>query len=259
MSEDFQADFGRTVSDYSTHRAGFPPLLFDKLGERGIGADGQRILDLGTGTGTLARGFAMRGGRVTGLDPSAQMIEGARALDREAGVTVDYVVAGAESTGLPAASFDIVTAGQCWHWFDSPAAFAEVARLLVPGGRLAICHYDWLPLPGNMVEATEDLIRSHNPEWPYGGGTGFHSGRATGAAIAGYRDLESFTYDLPQPYTHQAWRGRIRASAGVGGSLPEERVQAFDTALAAELSSRFPEDPLSVPHRLFALIATRPA
>ena len=62
MSEDFQADFGRTVSDYSTHRAGFPPLLFDKLGERGIGADGQRILDLGTGTGTLARGFAMRGG-----------------------------------------------------------------------------------------------------------------------------------------------------------------------------------------------------
>ena len=54
-------DFGKTSSDYSKHRAGFPPSFFVRLRERGIGLSRQRILDLGTGTGTLARGFASAG------------------------------------------------------------------------------------------------------------------------------------------------------------------------------------------------------
>ena len=47
---------------------------------------------------------------------------------------VEYHVAPAEETGLPDDNFDVVTAGQCWHWFDRPRAAAEVARLLRPGG-----------------------------------------------------------------------------------------------------------------------------
>ena len=63
-----QIDFGKTAEDSARHRAGFPPALFDRLQRIGIGKPGQRLLVLGTGTGTLARGFATGGCGVTGLD-----------------------------------------------------------------------------------------------------------------------------------------------------------------------------------------------
>lgn len=254
----FSTDFGRTAEDYATHRAGFPESLWDRLNAHGIAFDGARVLDLGTGTGTVARALARRGAVVTGLDISADMLSKAAEMARRAGLTVDWAQGSAENTGQSDNAADLVVAGQCWHWFDGARAFAEVARVLAPGGRLVICHFDWLPLPGNMVEATEALIERHNPAWPMGGGDGFHAAWATGARIAGFRAIESFTYDLDQPYSHVAWRGRIRASAGVGGSLPPEQVEAFDAEHAAILAARFPDDPLLVPHRVFALTACPP-
>src|SRR5215217_4819901 len=167
-------DFGTTAQDYGRYRHGFPDALFDRLVAFGVGLPGVRVLDLGTGTGTLARGFARRGCTVTGLDPAAPMLEQARRLDEEASVRVEYVVGWAEETGLPDASFDVVTAGQCWHWFDRPKAAQEVRRLLAPNGCLVIAHFDWIPLPDNIVEATEKLIEQHNPEWRMSGGRGMY-------------------------------------------------------------------------------------
>jgi len=258
LSGALQADWGRTSEDYAKFRPGFPPSFFERMEAHGIGAPGQRLLDLGTGTGTLARGFAQRGAEVTGLDVSAEQVAASTQLDRAAGVRVEYVVGQAEATGLPAGAFDVVIAGQCWHWFDSGAAMAEAARLLKPEGRLVICHFDWIPLPGNVVEATERLIQAHNPKWRFFGGHGLYPQWAVDAGQAGYRDLEIFAYDHPQPASHEGWRGRIRASAGVGATLSPEAVTRFDAELAEILRTRFPAEPLAVPHRVFALLARRP-
>lgn len=247
-------DFGKTSRDYGRYRAGFPDALFDRLAAMGILRAGARALDLGAGTGALARGLALRGCEVTALDRSSAMLEEAARLDGEAGVSVHYLTARAEDTGLPAASFDLVTAGQCWHWFDRPRAAAEARRLLKPGGRLAICHFDWIPLPGNVADATEKLIESINPAWRFGGGNGMYPAWLADLAAAGFIALESFSFDIDAPYSHEAWRGRIRASAGVGASLPPEKVERFDRELAAMLAARFPEDPLKVLHRVFAAI-----
>ncbi len=242
-------DFGKTAQDYATHRAGFPDRLFDRLDLRG------RVLDLGTGTGTLARGLAARGCVVVALDPSAPLLAQARRLSVAEGLTLETVQATAEETGQPAASFDAVTAGQCWHWFDRPRAAAEILRVLRPGGRLALCHLDWLPLPGTLPYATESLILQHNPDWPYGGLDGTHVYELTDLALAGFQQIESFSFDVEIPYSHAAWRGRIRASAGVAASLPAERVAAFDRDHAALLHERFPADPLPILHRVFAVTA----
>ena len=95
-------EFGKTAGDYGKHRAGFPPEFFRRVGAYGVGLAGQALLDLGTGTGTLARGFARQGCHVIGLDPAEAMLKEAAALDGEAGVKVDYRVGRAEETGLSA-------------------------------------------------------------------------------------------------------------------------------------------------------------
>lgn len=241
------------------HRAGFPNRFFEILRERyEIGRTGQRLLDLGTGTGALARSFAAAGCRVHGLDPAAAMLEEARRLAVQANLRIDFQKERAEQLPFEGDRFDVVTAGQCWHWFDAPTVLSESQRVLKRDGRIVIAHYDWLPLPGNVVAATEDLILRYSPDWPMGGGTGFYPQWAGQLAAAGYRNQESFSFDVDQPYSHEVWRGRIRASAGVGGVLPPDRVESFDRALSDMLLRDFPADPLVIPHRCWALIGERP-
>jgi SAM-dependent methyltransferase len=257
MNREFNPDFGLTAGDYGRHRAGFPAELVHRLTRSGIGVPGQDVLDLGTGTGSLARLFEQAGATVSGVDPAASLLEQARELDRVAGVEIDYWVGTAEETGLPDASFDVVSAGQCWHWFDAPKAGAEIRRLLRFGGRVVIAHFDWLPLPGNVVAVTEELISVFNPLWTMGGGTGLYPRWLTDLAAAGFTGIETFSFDVDVPYTPEAWKGRIRASAGVGASLPPEKVELFNEEFDRVLRKDFSGDELMVPHRTWAVVATK--
>ena len=251
-------DFGLTSKDYARHRAGFPDSLFERLATFGVGIKGQSVVDLGTGTGSLARGFARRDCRVIGIDPAEEMLKAARELDAEAGIQIDYRIARAEATGLDNAAYDIVTAGQCWHWFDRPRAAQEARRILKADGRMIIAHFDWIPVSGNLVRRTEELIERHNPAWNMGSGTGLYPQWLADLAQAGFQHIETFSYDVAVPYTPEAWRGRIRASAGVGGSLAADAVKHFDAALAELLQHGFPAKILQVPHRVFAVLAQPP-
>lgn len=257
-------DFGRTSEDYARHRQGFPESFFDRVARLGVGLPGQAALDLGTGTGTLALGLARRGCAVTALDIAEPQLREAERRAREEELSARFLQAPAEQTGLPDRSFDVVVAGQCWHWFDRPAAIAEVRRLLRPGGRVLIAHLDWIPLRGNLVEMMEDLVERYNPAQPrpqtrFGQGVGIYAPWVRDVQEAGFTDIETFSYDLELRYTHEAWRGRVRASQGVGASLPPEAVARFDEEHARLLAERFPEDPLAVPHRIWAVVGAAPA
>jgi SAM-dependent methyltransferase len=254
-------DFSITAQDYGRHRAGFPAELFRRLSALGAFKAGARIADLGTGTGSLARGFAQSGCDVTGVDISEALIGEAKRLDEACGVSISYRVARAEDTGLAGGSFDVVSAGQSWHWFDRKAAALEARRLLVPGGRLVIAHFDWIALPGNIVELTEEVMVRYNPAYDpkrLGFGVGMYPAWLRDAAGAGFHSIETFSFDVTVGYSHADWRGRVRASAAIGVKLAAEVVQRFDEEHAARLRERFPGDPVGVPHRVFALVAVAP-
>jgi SAM-dependent methyltransferase len=261
-------NFGLTADDYAKYRAGFPDEFFEHVFRDGIVKIGDALVDLGTGTGTLARGFAARGCNVIGVDISAQLLEQAKDICVQENLEIDFRFAKAEETGLPDNSYDVVSAGQCWHWFERPKAAAEVKRILKPQGRALIAHFDWLPLAGNVVDVTEKLIQKFNPSWydRFGDKTGLYPDWFRDLGEAGFANIQSFSFDLDVPYTMDAWRGRIRASSGVGASLSDEEVGRFDSELKSLLEGaeqvEFKSEAgsylaLSIPHRVFVVHAVK--
>jgi ubiquinone/menaquinone biosynthesis C-methylase UbiE/DNA-binding transcriptional ArsR family regulator len=103
---------------------------------------GHRIVDLGCGSGRLARQFAASGNAVTGVDSSEEQIRLAKADKIEtnsAGRDPEYRLASMESTGLPAMAFDLALLSQSLHHAANPAeVIREAHRLLAPGGKLLI-------------------------------------------------------------------------------------------------------------------------
>jgi SAM-dependent methyltransferase len=181
------------------------------------------------------------------------MLAATRARAEAGGLSLTTVRARAEATGLPDAGADLVMAGQCWHWFDRDRAAAEAMRVLRPRGTLVIAHFDWVALPGNVVAATEELIARHNPAWTMRGRVCPYPAWYADLLGAAFADVESFSFEQIVSYSHEAWRGRIRASAGVGASLTRTGVTAFDCAHADMLARGFPAEPLAVPHRCWVL------
>ena len=252
-------DFGLRSDDYSRYRPGPPPSFYDRL-DALAPLDDARVLDLATGPGTLALELAARGSRVVGVDLAPAQIEAARIAARERGLEdrTAFEVARAEETGQPAGAFDLVTAGQCWHWFDPDATLAEVRRILRPGGTLAIVAYSYLAPHSDVAAATEELVLRLNPGWTMAGWTGLFPHQIDQIIDGGLEFVESFCFDFVEPFSHARWRGRMRTCNGVGsGGMPPDEVERFDEALQALLTARFPE-PLRIPHRVWCVVGRTP-
>ena len=250
--------FGQAAEDYVKNRQGFPPETLRALAKSGVGLPGQRVLDVGCGTGTLARQFAAQGCVVTGLDVDERMLAAAAQLAQEEELSIDWVNASAEDTGLDEGSFAAVTAGQCWHWFNAQRAGAEAYRLLRPRGQLAICGFDWLPLADTVPGETEALIQAHNPAWDLGGVRDYETPIREMFAITGFVFVDSFSFDLDVVYAAESWRRRVAASAGIV-NLTAEAAEEFDQQLAALLAQKYAGPQVVTPHRVYGFIAQRPA
>jgi SAM-dependent methyltransferase len=245
-------DWNRAAQDYGAHRLGPPLSYYRRLEAFGIGLPGQRILDLGTGTGLLAMQFARQGCRVIGLDVSEGMIAAAKAIAERDKLNVDFRVSPAEQTPLGAGEMDVITANHCWWYFDSPKVIAEAKRILVPNGPIVVSFFSWLQIADPVVRETEQLILRHNPKSPDFGWNG-----SVPPALKWAKDLAvqtaMFWYDEAIPYTHAGWRGRIRANRNVGAALDAAGVERVDTELAGLLAKIVP-DPFTVVHRVSAYV-----
>jgi SAM-dependent methyltransferase len=103
------------------------------------GSEPARVLDLGAGTGKLTRALVALGHDVIAVEPSPEMIEELR----RALPGVEALEGAAERIPVPDGRFDVVTAGQAFHWFDRESALPEIARVLRPGGTLGLVWNAW--------------------------------------------------------------------------------------------------------------------
>ncbi|WP_104179052.1 class I SAM-dependent methyltransferase [Arthrobacter sp. B0490] len=115
---------------YDRVRPGYPAAVADWI----VPGPARRAADIGAGTGIFTALLADRGLDVTAVDPSEDML--AVLSTRLPGVPV--LVGTAEHSHLPDAAVDLITLAQAWHWCDHPSAVREAARVLAPGGRLAL-------------------------------------------------------------------------------------------------------------------------
>src|SRR5215510_15154891 len=94
-------DWGKTSADYAVYRPGYPASFYTVLQAVGIGKPGQHILDLGTGTGVLARAFAKQGAYVIGIDIAAEQIAAAQQLAAQEHLDIRFITSAAEDAACP--------------------------------------------------------------------------------------------------------------------------------------------------------------
>jgi SAM-dependent methyltransferase len=148
----------QSVVDRYHLRLPYPPELFDLLG--GLIVDEPRaVLDVGTGTGDLARPLATLAARVDALDISTVMLERGRSLPGGDAPNLRWIVGPAETAPLDP-PYALISAGESLHWMDWEVALPRFHRALTPNGVLAIVYRHELPTA--WEEELNALIRRHS-------------------------------------------------------------------------------------------------
>jgi SAM-dependent methyltransferase len=223
VPERFKDHFSGVSSGYRAFRPGYPAALFDWLASVAPGRG--RAVDLGCGSGQASVGLARRFDEVIGVDPSAEQVARAETSPR-----VRYLVAPAETTGLPASCADVVIAAQSAHWFDPERLRRELERICRPGAVFAAFTYGLTRIDPAVDAIVLRFFRDVlGPHWP----------PETRHVTSGYRTLpfpwpeiatpalaheESWTLERFLGYL-RTWSGAVAFRRATGGD-PVALVEA---------------------------------
>ena len=125
-------DWGKVASEYAKYRDIYPKEFYQKILDLGLCKDGQKVLDLGTGTGVLPRNMYSYGAKWVGTDISEEQIQQAKKLSM--GMDIDYFVEATENIDFPEETFDVITACQCFWYFDHKNVMSNLYRMLKSNG-----------------------------------------------------------------------------------------------------------------------------
>ncbi len=157
--------FTGRVDNYVRYRPGYPPELIARLAAlANLSPSASVVADIGSGTGILTELILPLAKRVYAVEPNAAMRV---AAEQKLGADPRFasVDAAAENTTLPPHSVDLITAGQSFHWFDRAAARREFARVLKPGGLVALIWNERLRSGTVFLEKFENVQRELAPDY----------------------------------------------------------------------------------------------
>ena len=161
------ASFDAIASDYDAHRPGYPDSLLDLAGQRCGLERGSPVLEVGPGTGKLTASLLSRGLRVTAIEPGPHLAAFARDRLDEGSGALTVPVARLADVELAPRSCAAVFAAASFHWIDPDVGWTRVARVLRPGGHLALLGHVGVddPALGPDQMLVLDTLRRHAPEW----------------------------------------------------------------------------------------------
>ncbi|HET8980986.1 MAG TPA: class I SAM-dependent methyltransferase [Solirubrobacteraceae bacterium] len=216
--------FGSAPERYDRARPRYPSALIDRIVAE---APGGLVLDVGTGTGIVARQLQQAGCRVLGIDPDPRLAEFAR----RTGVTVE--VSPFEDWDPAGRTFDVVVSGESWHWLDAAAGATKAAEVLRPRGRLAVFWNTGQP-PAELDEAFAAVYRRVLPhalaarlerssiEEAHAAmcATAADGMQATGA----FHEPEQWRFGWTQSYSRGEWLDALQTT---GGAVAESDLDAL--------------------------------
>ena len=234
-------DWGKTSREYARYRDIYPEEFYKKIVDRGLCINGQKVLDIGTGTGVLPRNMYKYGAEWTGTDISPEQIEQAKLLADASNMKIDFQAVSTEQLEYKESNYDVVTACQCFWYFDYEKVIPKLARMLKSDGRLLILYMAWLPYEDKIAGASEELVLKYSPKWS-GAGETKHPIWIPDIAHE-YFEMEAHEeYNLMVPFTKESWHGRMRACRGVGASLSDEELLRWDREHRELLDRIAPEE-----------------
>jgi len=229
--------FGADAERYDRARPSYPADLVTRIIAASPGTP-PSVLDVGCGTGIATRLFRAAGCAVLGVDPDPRMADVARrgGIEAEVATFEDWESAGRE--------FDTVIAAQAWHWVDPVAGAAKAARVLRPGGRLAVFWNAFQP-PPDLGEAFADVYRRVPTGLPFTPWTrpvvdSYETMRGTAAdgirQAQAFAEPEQWRYDWDRPYTRDEWLEAVPTFGG-HSHVPPDKLAELLTGLGAAIDA----------------------
>jgi SAM-dependent methyltransferase len=255
--------FDAWAGEYDRYRPTYPDALFALIAQE-LGLPGRpQVADLGAGTGRASLPMAALGWRVTAVEPGRPMLDQLLARAAAEGLKVAVAEASAEETGLGAASVDVATAAQAFHWFDKAAALAEMARIVRPAGGIALF---W-----NVRDEGRSafVVDYHRILERYGGvaeGKYLQAGRASGRA--GTREALEAAECFGAPQLHELQHELPATAPGfIGMAFTASYIRALEPAAQDRFRSEVldllaqhghvGEESFTIPYRVDLWIARR--
>lgn len=233
-------DWGRASIDYAKYRDIYPDDMYAYLHAFGVGQPGQSILDIGTGTGVLPRHLYSDHITLHGIDISGNQIEQAKRLAYEQHMSIDFTCTSAEAMECTREQFDVITACQCFTYFDHTILASKLYQMLKKDGIFVVLYMAWLPDEDEIAGKSEELVLRYQPNW-----NGCHEKRRPielpDCYNTYFKVIDQSLFDVDVAFTKEAWNGRMKTCRGIEASLSEEMIHRFDVEHQQLLDQIAPE------------------
>jgi SAM-dependent methyltransferase len=255
--ERLRETFGSVAELYDRARPEYPAAVFDDLAELAGLEPGSRVLEIGPGTGKATIELARRGYAVTGVELSPELAEVARRNVPEA----VFIVADFEKWEPEKPGFDALTVFNAFHWIAPDLRYAKPARLLRPGGALAVVGTPHvLPEDGDPffaeVQEDYDAVVPH-PDNRAPPPPGEIEGWAEDWRASGFFErVEERRHLVAIPYNADEYIAALGTFSD-NLALPEEQREELFRRIHARIATR-PSGAITKHHLLVLTVGTRP-
>jgi ubiquinone/menaquinone biosynthesis C-methylase UbiE len=253
--------FQSAVPYYERYRLGYPERLIARVVALLGLKQGDAVLDLGCGPGSLSVPFARAGMAVTAADPEPEMLAAAQAAAEAARVTLNFWRGGSYDLKPEMGPFRLVTIGRAFHWMDRMATLSMLDRIVGPGGAVAFFHDAHPVLPENewfklLCKVGDRYGRSAQPHIAERKALG-HRRYEPFLYQSAFTELDGLSVTIRKTLSEDDIVGRAFSQSTTSPEKLGAKADAFEAELRERLRELSPQGAFTEIAEMVALIARR--